>query len=237
MEFKIIFDRESINKEIRTGWGFSVLAEGKVLFDTGEKGIWLIENMEKLGVNFNNLKAVVISHDHWDHTGGLWDLLDRVPGLKVYVCPNFSGEFKRKVQDKGAKLVESREAEEIIPGIFSTGEISGRYKGRNMPEQALVVRTQKGDVVVTGCSHPGIVKILEKVKQLFPKDNIHFVFGGFHLMDKENREIKAIVGRFRELGVEKTGPAHCSGYPAQDIFREQYKNDFIFIKAGQEFKI
>ncbi len=237
MDFKTIFDRESITKDIHTGWGFSVLVGNKVLFDTGEKGGWLIANMERLGVDFNKLEAVVISHDHWDHTGGLWDLLDRVPGIKVYTCPNFSGEFKRKAEDKGAKVIESRETEEIIPDIFSTGEIPCRYKGKDMPEQSLIVKTQRGNVVVTGCSHPGIVRILERVKQLFPEENIHFVFGGFHLMNKEDREVRVIAGRFRELGVEKTGPTHCTGHQAQDIFREEYKDDFIFIKAGREFKV
>lgn len=77
---------------------------------------------------------------------------------------------------------------EIAKNIFVTGEIPGVYKDEYLPEQALVVKTKKGITVIAGCSYPGIVKILKKVKRQFPQDKLYFVFGGFHLKDTSKVE-------------------------------------------------
>jgi len=75
MEVKTLFNNETINKDLRRGWGLSFLIDQKILFDTGENGFWLLENMRNLNVDIERIKTVVISHDHWDHTGGLWEVL------------------------------------------------------------------------------------------------------------------------------------------------------------------
>ncbi|MFO7889374.1 MAG: hypothetical protein R6V04_03445, partial [bacterium] len=85
-------------------------------------------------------------------------------------------------------------------------------------EQSLVVKSKKGLVVITGCSHPGITKIVEKVREIFTKQTIYLVFGGFHLMNRERREIKLIVEKLKDLGINYVGPTHCTGYEAQQIF-------------------
>ena len=118
-----------------------------------------------------------------------------------------------------------------------TGEIPGVYKGEYLPEQALVVKTKNGITVIAGCSHPGIVKILKKVKRQFPQDKLYFVFGGFHLKDTSKGEISSIEEKFKEMNVEKAGPTHCSGREAEEAFKENYGKNFISIKTGQIFKI
>jgi len=94
------------------------LIDEKILFDTGENGQWLMENMGNLKEDKNKIKAVVISHDHWDHTGGLWELLKRKKGLIVYACPNFSPEFKEKAKGLKGKLVETEKVTEITKRCF-----------------------------------------------------------------------------------------------------------------------
>jgi 7,8-dihydropterin-6-yl-methyl-4-(beta-D-ribofuranosyl)aminobenzene 5'-phosphate synthase len=237
MWIKVIFDSDTLDKNLYTGWGVSFLVDYKVLFDTGEKGFWLLENMKYLNVDIGTMEAVVISHDHWDHTGGLWEVLKRRKGLKVYACPHFSQEFKDKVKTLRGTLIESGKFAEIAKNIFITGEIPGVYKGEYLPEQALVVKTKNGITVVAGCSHPGIVKILEKVKEKFPQDKLYFVFGGFHLKDSSKGKINSIAEKFKQMNVEKAGPTHCSGRYAEEIFRERYGKNFISIKTGQIFKI
>lgn len=237
MKIKILFDKGTKDKKLHTGWGVSFLAGEKILFDTGENGAWLIRNIVNLEVDIGTIEAVVISHDHWDHTGGLWEVLKRRKGLKVYACPHFSQEFKDKVKALHGTLIELEKFTEITKNIFVTGEIPGVYKGEYLPEQALVVKTKKGITVIAGCSHPGIVKILKKVKKKFPQDKLYFVFGGFHLKDSSKGEINSIVEKFKEMNVEKAGPTHCSGRYAEEIFRERYDKNFISIRTGQILKI
>jgi len=237
MQVKVLFDKEARDKKLHTGWGVSFLVNGEILFDTGEKGSWLLGNMEKLGVEISKIRSVIVSHQHWDHTGGLWDLLEKRRGVRVYVCPDFSREFKKKIKDLGADIVENKGFFCVDKDIFVTGQIRGSYKGAYIAEQALVLKAKNGLTVMTGCSHPGVDKVLEVVKEKFSHDKLYFVFGGFHLMDKDRREIKIVVERLKELGVEKVGPTHCTGYEAQQIFKDAYGDSFIFIKAGMEFDV
>ncbi|MGA1875140.1 MAG: MBL fold metallo-hydrolase [bacterium] len=237
MEVKVLFDKESIEKEFKTGWGASFLIDDRVLFDTGEHGDWLSFNMQRLKVDVDRIVAVVISHHHWDHTGGLWELLNRKQGLKVYGCPHFDADFKGNVKRFKGELIEVESVTEITENIFTSGEIEGRFKGGYISEQALVVKTGRGITVITGCSHPGIVKIIQRVQENFPREEMSLVFGGFHLMDKQKREIEIIADKLQEMGVQKVGPTHCSGYEAQLILKEKYKHGYIPIKVGKTLRI
>jgi 7,8-dihydropterin-6-yl-methyl-4-(beta-D-ribofuranosyl)aminobenzene 5'-phosphate synthase len=237
MRIKVIFDKSSLDKNLRIGWGVAFLVDDKILFDTGEKGEWLIENMRSLGVDIKKIEAVVISHDHWDHTGGLWEILKAKKGLKVYVCPRFSKEFKDKVKESQAELIENEKTAEISQDIFVTGEIAGAYHGKYMPEQAIVLKTKNGLTVITGCAHPGILKIIEKVKVKFPNETIYFVLGGFHLMESDKRAVEIVVDEFKKKGVLKAGPTHCSGETAENIFKKYYEGNFVSIKVGQNIEV
>jgi len=231
MQIKVLFDSQALRKEFLTGWGVSFLIKD-TLFDTGEKPQPLLKNMEYMGVAVSGIRNVVISHDHWDHIGGLWEILKKNPAIRVYACPGFSQGFKNKVKSLGNELIESVRVFKVSEDIYVTGEIPGEYEGEFMPEQALVAKTSKGLVIVTGCAHPGIIDILQVVKRQFPDERIHMVLGGFHLMDQDERLIEVIAKEFKKMGVEKVGPTHCTGKEAENIFRKEYKNDFLSIKVG-----
>ncbi len=237
MKIKILFDSQRLNKGFSTGWGVSFLIDERVLFDTGEKPVPLFINIENLAVKLPDIEAVVISHDHWDHTGGLWELLKKTPGLKVYACPHFSQKFKAKVNTFKGKLIELEKLTKIAENIFSTGEIGGTYKGKDMPEQSVVVKTDRGITLITGCAHPGIVKIVEIVKRDFPKETFYSVIGGLHLINDNRRTIKNIVERLRDTKIKKIGATHCSGKRAKRFFKREYENDAISIKVGQTLEV
>ncbi|MCP4651880.1 MAG: MBL fold metallo-hydrolase [Candidatus Omnitrophica bacterium] len=237
MEIKIVFNNDVINDSFSNGWGFSCLVDKRILFDTGEKGEYLLNNMSRLGIDVANIEAVVISHDHWDHTGGLSRILELNKGIKVYGCFGFSQGFKEKVKKDGGMLCEPEGFIKIAEGIYVTEEITGRYKGDYIAEQALVVKTERGVAIVVGCSHPGVLRIIDKVKEKLPDEKIHMILGGFHMMDMNKREIGIIAEKLKSAGVENVGPAHCTGYDAQVIFQKVYGDKCLSIKAGQIFEV
>ncbi len=232
MQIKILFDSNRLSKEFSVGWGFSCLVGENVLFDTGKSAESLLLNMKSMNLDVSRLEAVVISHEHWDHTGGLWEILKMKEGLRVYACPGFSMAFTTRVKELKGTPVNANKFTKIMDNFYTTGEIPAEYKAKYTPEQALVVRTDMGISVVTGCSHPGIVKMLENIKKAFPSQSLHLVMGGFHLSDKNRRMIRSIVEEFRRLGVKKVGPAHCTGKKATRAFEREYQDNFIPISVG-----
>jgi len=236
MRIKILFDKNTHNKNLHTGWGVSFLIDEEILFDTGEKGEWLIENIKSLSVDINKIKAVVISHDHWDHKNGLWKLLEKNHKIKIYSCPNFGRRFKNKVKSYAGQLTEVDKLTLIDDNVYTTGELEGWYLFKYMPEQALILRTLKGLIILTGCAHPGIIKIIENVKRNIP-ERIYLVIGGFHLRGKHKKTIKDIINKFREIGIEKVGPTHCTGKIAIELFEKEYKDKFIEIKVGETIEV
>jgi len=200
MKITIVYDNEA-NAGLKSGWGFScsIEAKEKILFDTGDNGENLIYNLRQLNIQPESVAAVVISHNHWDHTGGLREFLKFNNNAKVFHPKSFS------------------KPTEISPGIHSTGALGGLIK-----EQSLVVNTEKGNLVITGCAHPGLETIIEKARQL---GVIFGIVGGFHGFSK-----------LEELdGIELIAPCHCTQYK-QEI-KQKYPTQFREIKAGSVIKI
>lgn len=237
MEIKILFNDKAINNNFSIGWGLSLLIGEHILFDTGEKGDYLIRNIREMGIDLYQIGSIVISHDHWDHTGGLWGLLKQRRGVRVFACPHFSPEFMKRVRDFGGNLIEVKGFLEVVKNVFVTGEIEGTYKGMFLPEQAVVIKTEKGLTVITGCAHPGILKILDAVKERFADEKLYLIFGGFHLKDSDKRLINMIAERMKEMDIEKVGPMHCTGEDAEAIFKKIYNDNSISIKAGQTITV
>ena len=180
-----------------------------------------------LGIHPKEIDLVVLSHIHGDHVGGLYSFLRNNPEVVVYLPKSFPKGFKDKVKGYGTKIVEVQEPLKICQEVYSTGEL-----GTGIKEQSLVIYTEKGLVVITGCAHPGIVKIVNKAKDLF-NDYVLLVMGGFHLFGESKGEIENIVSSFRKLGVSYVGPCHCSGDTARQLFKKEYSENFINVGVGR----
>lgn len=223
MKITIVYDNRTLDPSLASSWGFSCLVDGDLLFDTGGDSHMLLSNMTKMGIDPAGIKVVVLSHAHGDHIGGLGGLLGTGIRPTVYVPRSFSAHFKADVRSL-TDLIEVHRPVEIRPGIHTTGEV-----GRGLVEQALAVETGDGLVVVTGCAHPGVVEMVRHAKESVG-GKVHLVIGGFHLGGASQRRVKAIIADFRQLGVKRVAPCHCTGERAIRVFAEEYGGDFV--KAG-----
>ncbi len=234
VKFTVLYDNYVHREGTKADWGFSCLIEGTektILFDTGTKPEILMHNVEALGVDLKKVDLVVLSHAHGDHTGGLPAVLERNPNVEVLFPVSFPPEFWRKVAAAGARPRTVDKPVEICRNVHLTGEM-----GEAIKEMSLVVHTPGGLVVVTGCSHPGIVDILKRAKEIRNKP-IRLVFGGFHLGNTPDAGVRDILAAFRELGVERCGATHCTGDKAIALFKAAYGERYQPIGTGRIIEV
>lgn len=220
-----VFDNYGIDRRLSTRWGFAAVIStptSAVLFDTGDDGATLLANMKTLGIDPRGITSVVISHIHADHMGGLGDFLQANAQVQVFIPQSFPDHVRRAIDAAGAVYQDVGGPIRIAPGIRTTGPL-----GTSPQEQALVIETSKGLVVITGCAHPGIVSILRKAKAMTPNANIALVMGGFHLLSATSGEIDKIVRSFRELGVRRVAPSHCTGDLARSRFKKAFGPNYV----------
>ena len=225
----ILYDNYRFAKNTSADWGFSCLIKGlekTILFDTGAKPDILAKNIAALNIEISGIGAVVISHDHWDHTGGLAWLLANNSDLQVYLPGSASVELTDSVKSLGAETIRVKAPLQICENAWLTGEMGDAIK-----EQSLIVAAEKGPVVITGCSHPGIVEILRRAREIVP-EKIYLAMGGFHLKDHSEEAVRNIIDSFRKIGVKKVSPSHCTGERAIALFAEHFKDNYLKIGTG-----
>ncbi len=225
----VLFDNLSADDRLRTAWGFAALIETPghtVLFDTGADGGMLLENLRLLGKDPSTIEAVVLSHAHGDHTGGLDSLLALGIRPRLFLLAPFPEPLKRSAATR-LQVVEAAPGQEIAPGIRTTGQV-----GEAIAEQALMLETAEGVVVLTGCAHPGALEMTRRARQLADRP-IHAVLGGFHLGEATDAQLRLVVDGLRGLGVARAGPTHCSGLPAMTAFQAAYGSGFVPMGAGR----
>lgn len=233
-----IYDSASRYNSLKSGWGFSCYIEHndkKILFDTGADPYKLSYNLDKLKINTNALDFVVLSHAHWDHIGGLWYLIKQNTKIVIYFPSSFSNNFKKELTKEQIKFVQVQNiiSVENYGNIFVGPEI----KANGITEIGLTLRSVQGLIIITGCAHPGIVHMLEEVKDKV-SEKIYLVLGGFHLYDKSADEIQSIIKEFKRIGVENVAPCHCTGERAIKVFRQAFSAHYIeFSAVGQNWRI
>jgi 7,8-dihydropterin-6-yl-methyl-4-(beta-D-ribofuranosyl)aminobenzene 5'-phosphate synthase len=231
------------------GLAFLIEKDGRrVLFDTGQSGTVLLHNLELVDVDPAAIDALAISHAHYDHTGGLAALLEHLrPGTPLYANPDLFRErfSRREGQSKRIGLSLSKEEldahlvlrlgampQEIITGVWTTGEISERPEAEGKSDyhlmregealvadayrddMALVLKTGDRLVLLCGCCHAGLLNTLAHVERTFERP-IAIVTGGLHLTSATGddlRHIGDVLGGIAAL--EHVYPNHCTGEAA-----------------------
>ena len=154
----VVYDNVPYRKDIRTDWGFSCLVEGldkTILFDTGRYDDLLMANLSQLQIAPRNIDAVFLSHDHPDHVGGVMAVLNAHPAIDVALVESFPAGFKKAIGRRGGTARDIIQPCRLSNSCLSTGEM--RSWVRN--EHALVILTDRGAIILTGCAHPGVVEI------------------------------------------------------------------------------
>ncbi|MDY6988313.1 MAG: MBL fold metallo-hydrolase [Thermodesulfobacteriota bacterium] len=202
MKITLIYDNDVYREGLQADWGFSCLVETekapKILFDTGADGAILLSNMEKLNIDPAAIGVVMISHPHHDHVGGLWAFRRVNKEAKVYVPQSLRG--LHGIDD----VIPVKGPLQILERVFSTGELAGI-------EQSMAVETDKGIVLIVGCSHPGIGSIFKAASDF---GRVYAVVGGLH--------------GFREYalfkGLDLICPTHCTQHKSEikALYPEQY---------------
>jgi len=231
----IAYDNNDYDQRLKAKWGFSCLIEGlakTILFDTGGDGVTLLSNLRKLNIDPRKVDAVMLSHIHGDHVGGLSSFLEENSDVVVYLPQSFPESFKDKAKSFGAVVDEVSEGRQLFTGVYTTDEL-----GRGIKEQSLVVKTSQGLVIVTGCAHPGVVNIIRAAKNMVGQEAVYLAVGGFHLMSTPTAQIESLIQEFRRLSVRKVAPCHCSGDEARRLFKEQYGEDYVHSGVGKRITI
>jgi 7,8-dihydropterin-6-yl-methyl-4-(beta-D-ribofuranosyl)aminobenzene 5'-phosphate synthase len=233
----------------------------RILFDTGNNPDILAENVKRLGVDLTKLDFVVVSHRHTDHATGLDYVLKVNPGVTVYAPRELATGFGDTVPKtfyrtdeslpkpmryfggqppdkivfgkfwKGAKFMLVEIPTEVVPGIYLIPTVSQAPPFIGMAEISMGIRTEKGLVLFTGCSHAGIEKILEASSAIDKR--ISLLFGGLHLIQTTDPEIDRITAALQEKwNVNGVAPGHCTGEPAFAKFQKSFGENYHSAGVG-----
>jgi len=219
---KILFDNYNHDNTCTSLWGFSLyLEEYNLLFDTGSNGRVLLKNIERLGINIDEIKYIYITHNHWDHIGGIDSILELNNDIRLIVPSSLSKFLINDLKTLCKEVIVCGEKpQKLFDGIYTTGIL-----GDETPEQSLIINDNYPKVI-TGCGHYGISDIVKISKSIINKD-IKFAIGGFHLLHKNKTEIEKSIEDLEILGVKTVLPTHCTGDLAIKLYKEHFKHNYI----------
>jgi 7,8-dihydropterin-6-yl-methyl-4-(beta-D-ribofuranosyl)aminobenzene 5'-phosphate synthase len=226
----VLVDNEAL-PGYEPAWGLSILAEtgegSLVLFDTGPEPGVLCRNAERMGVaaRLGELEAVVISHPHRDHYGGLPCVAQHSPGTQVVLPPSPPG-LVAWVRRLGLAPAVAGSPVRVAPGALATRPLEA---GIGLRERALAVEAGGGVAVLLGCSHPGGDRLVEEALRETGHEKAVLAIGGLH------EPPRSVVDRLVELA-EKVAPIHCSG-SARDYIRARYPDKYVEAAAGSVLEL
>ncbi len=222
--------------------------DGRVLFDTGQSGTVLLHNLALMDVEPSSVDALALSHAHHDHSGGLSRMLQHLNAdTPLYANPDLFREryavrdgqledvgpaMKRRDLDAGVALVLDLQQREVVPWVWTTGEILERpnFEGRSerhrmrrageivpdayLDDMSLVLAQDDGLMLLCGCCHAGLLNTLAHVDRMFGQP-LRTIAGGLHLTGADDDELAHICDTLAAMpDLEHLYPNHCTGEAA-----------------------
>src|SRR6266581_4979707 len=237
------------------------VAGKRILFDTGNDADIFAANVKAKGIDLTSIDFVVLSHRHSDHMAGLNHVLSVNPTVKIYAPREGFGIFGSSLPSSFYRKDESLPPEmryyggappqvmkfgaawhganfelidkttEIAPGITLIALVSDAPGTKELKELSLAVNTSEGMVLVVGCSHPGIERIVEAAAAINPK--IHIIAGGFHLVVAPDDVVaKAVTALKDTFKVESIAPGHCTGEPTFAALKKAFGDRYLYAGVG-----
>jgi 7,8-dihydropterin-6-yl-methyl-4-(beta-D-ribofuranosyl)aminobenzene 5'-phosphate synthase len=235
----------------------------RILFDTGNNAEIFAHNVQAKGIDLTKLDFAVISHRHGDHTSGINHLVDMNPEVKIYAPREnfgvfgaaFPGTFYRVDPDlppeqryyggqpperiafgsawPDANFELVAETTEIAPG-FHLIVLRGPFGvDLEVIEVSLAIDTPDGIVLIVGCSHPTIEKIVQTARETIAGKPVNLIVGGTHLLPAQDPEIERIAGSLRDdSGVQWLAAGHCTGEPGFRILQQVFGDRFLYAGLG-----
>ena len=274
MKLTILVDNYVDSQKLKAEHGLSILIEAdgeKILFDCGQSDL-VLSNAKVLGIDLNGITKIVLSHGHYDHTGGLMPLLKYLSReIDIYAHPLiFDGKFSKYTdfnghstnrymgigeraetyEKKGAIFLLSKDPIQISENIYLSGQINKDIneesedifytKDNNIfvkdllhDDISIFINLPELLVIVTGCTHSGILNILGKSKDLKLNDKNLAIIGGLHLSKKDNACIDNIISELKKYNIKLLVPMHCTGFSAFGKLKNSFDSKCVFGSVGK----
>jgi 7,8-dihydropterin-6-yl-methyl-4-(beta-D-ribofuranosyl)aminobenzene 5'-phosphate synthase len=229
----IIYDNYQDDESLPTDWGFACLVEyqgHKLLFDAGRKAELYKKNVNLLEIHPEEIPGLFISHEHGDHTAGMPWITEINPSVKCYLPSSYVEQLKAKGQLPENSIGADQPMHMYGP-FYSTGDSFEAFR-----EQGLVVQTEKGGILITGCGHPGAVEMILTAEEELGIE-IHTLIGGLHLMQHTDQQLNHLAEKLKELGIRNICPTHCTGDKSIAYLKNFFGEGYIQGGTGKEILI
>ncbi|MCK5732202.1 MAG: MBL fold metallo-hydrolase [Tenericutes bacterium] len=263
MKISVLTNNES-NPGFESEHGLSIYINHpiyNILFDVGYTNVYL-KNSDKLGLNLNDIEYIVLSHGHYDHTGGLRFMNSQNCINKIYVHEDaFNKKYvvegsvryngipfkKEDLVELNDLFVETSGFKEVAPCFYLLSDILHKSNNNKYyvdgllddfhDETILILEDDECLSLFMGCSHFGVVNGVKAVKKRFPDKNIKNLLAGMHLGSKSIDELIKIGDELQTLDIETIFPLHCTGKLAIEYFKKRFKDSCVILKAGDQINI